>query len=163
MDTGTAIAFYILAGLTTISAIMVVSLRNIFHSVLFLVLSFAGIAGIYVTLNAEFVAAIQVLIYAGAIVVLMLFAMMLTTNAMTEGNPAGHLRPPAMLTAFLFFITVAYVGVVTPWQPRAASAPTDFSINGIADLLFNVYVLPFEISSVLLLVAMIGAIVLARD
>ena len=162
MDTGTAIAFYVLAALTTISAIMVVSLRNIFHSVLFLVLSFAGIAGIYITLNAEFVAAIQVLIYAGAIAVLMLFAMMLTSNAMTEGNPSGHLNPSAILAAFLFFVTLAYVALVTPWKD-GAEVPAEISINGIADLLFNVYVLPFEIASILLLVAMIGAIVLAKD
>ncbi len=162
MDTGTAVAFYILAALTTISAIMVVSLRNIFHAVLFLVLSFAGIAGIYITLNAEFVAAIQVLIYAGAIAVLMLFAMMLTSNAMTEGNPSGHLSLSAMLAAFLFFITFAYIALVTPWKDGPAVSP-EFSINDIADLLFNVYVLPFEVASVLLLVAMIGAIVLAKD
>ena len=162
MDTGTAIAFYILAALTTISAIMVVSLRNIFHSVLFLVLAFAGIAGIYITLSAEFVAAIQVLIYAGAIAVLMLFAMMLTSNAMTEGNPSGHMNASAFLGAFLIFITLAYVALVTPWK-QTAEPSAEFSIGRIADLLFNTYVLPFEVASILLLVAMIGAIVLAKD
>lgn len=159
-DIAHSIAFYVMAALTVLSALLVVSMRNIFHAVLALVLSFVGVAGLYVTLNAGFLAAVQVLIYAGAIAVLTLFAVFLTRNAMTQGNPPGRLQASALVASALVFLALSYVFVSTIWP---AGARTVFGPDQVAASLFTTYVFPFELASVLLLVAMIGAIVIARD
>ena len=162
IDLGHAISFYGLAGLTVFFTLMAVSLRNIFHAVLFLVLSFVGVAGLYVTLNADFLAMIQVIIYAGAIAVLMLFAMFLTRNAMAQGNPPGRLQASAAVTALLMFVVLVYVFLNTRWA-SGPSSPTGFIPEVLANAIFNNYLLPFELASVLLLVAMIGAILLVKE
>lgn len=149
-----------MAGLTVVSALLVVSMRNIFHAVLALVLSFIGVAGLYVTLSAGFLAAVQVLIYAGAIAVLTLFAVFLTRNAMTQGNPPGRLQASALVASALVFLALAYVFLNTAWP---SSAGRFYGPDQIASSLFTTYVFPFELASVLLLVAMIGAIVIARE
>src|SRR5688572_4157037 len=107
-DIAHALSFYGLAALTLVAAFLVVSLRNIFHAVLFLVVSFVGVSGIYLTLNAGFLAMVQILIYVGAIAVLTLFAIFLTRNAMTQGNPPGRFQVTAFFTAILVFATLAY-------------------------------------------------------
>lgn len=161
-DIARALAFYALAGMAVVSAVLAVSLRNIFHAVLFLILSFAGAAGLFLTLNADFLAAVQVLVYAGAIAVLMLFALFLTRNAMTQGNPPNRLRFSALVTALLVFWVLAYGLLAARWAPGPASEPS-FPPERLADALFNTYLLPFELASVLLLAAMIGAILLAKE
>jgi len=160
LDIAHGLAFYALAGLTALSALFVVTLRNIFHAVLALVLSFIGVAGLYVTLNAGFLAAVQVLIYAGAIAVLTLFAVFLTRNAMTQGNPPGRLHASAVIAAGLVFLAMAYVFTSTAW-PRGEGEP--YGPGTLAAALFTTFVFPFELASVVLLVAMIGAIVIARE
>ena len=162
IDLAHTLSFYALAGLTVLSALMVVSLRNIFHAVLALVLSFVGVAGLYVTLNADFLAAIQVLIYAGAIAVLTLFAIFLTRNAMTQGNPPSRLQVPAFITGTLVFLVLSYVFVTTRWA-LGPSTPPRFSPERLSEAMFVQFVFPFELAAVLLLVAMIGAIILAKD
>lgn len=161
-DLGYSVSFYVLAGLTVVSALLVVSLHNIFHAVLFLVLAFMGIAGLYLTLNAGFLAAVQVLIYAGAIIVLMLFAVFLTRNAMSQGNPASRLRASALVTGLLMFITLAYVFVNSHWA-IGPQEPLSLSLDVLANALFNTYVFPFELASIVLLIAMMGAILLAKE
>ncbi|MBI2885584.1 MAG: NADH-quinone oxidoreductase subunit J [Chloroflexi bacterium] len=162
MDYGYSLSFYALAGLTVLSSLLVVSLRNIFHAALFLVLAFVGIAGIYLTLNAAFLAVVQVLIYAGAIAVLMLFAIFLTRNAMAQGNPPGRLQASALITAGLMFIALAYSFANSRWAPGPATPP-DIGPELLAKELFTTFAFPFEVASVLLLVAMLGAILLARE
>jgi len=159
-DIAHSVAFYVMAGLTVASAMLVVSWRNIFHAVLALVVSFIGVAGLYVTLSAGFLAAVQVLIYAGAIAVLTLFAVFLTRNAMTQGNPPGRLQASALLASVLVFLALGYVFLNTAWP---TSTGRFFGPDEIAVSLFTTYVFPFELASVLLLVAMIGALVIARD
>lgn len=161
-DLGHALSFYGLAGLTLLATLLVVSLRNIFHAVLFLVLSFAGVAGLFLTLNADFLAAVQVLIYAGAIAVLMLFALFLTRNAMTQGNPPSRLQASALVTGVLMFSVLSYAMLNARWAP-GPTTPPHLTPEVLADALFTTYVFPFELASVLLLVAMIGAILLAKD
>ncbi len=160
-DLGLAISFYALAAITLVSALMVVSLRNIFHAGLFLVLTFVGVAGLYLTLNAAFLAAVQVLVYGGAIAVLMLFAIFLTRNAMTQGNLSGRFQFPAMAVASIIFVVFGYVFFMTRWaagsNDRVYIAP-----DQVSGVLLTEFVFPFEMASVLLLAAMIGAIVLAR-
>lgn len=160
-DLGLAASFYLLAAVTVVSALMVVSLRNIFHAGLFLVLAFVGVAGIYLTLNAAFMAAVQTLVYGGAIAVLMLFAIFLTRNAMTQGNLGGRYRVSALLAALLTGVTMSYVFLIARWAP-GQGAPDYIPPEAVADALFREFVFPFEVASILLLAAMVGAIVLAR-
>jgi NADH:ubiquinone oxidoreductase subunit 6 (subunit J) len=119
------------------------------------------VAGLYITLSADFVAVAQVLIYAGAISVLILFAMMLTPRAARD-NAETFLQGPALVLAGLTAATIAGVAGATDWS-EASRGPFSTTAAAIGDALLNVYVLPFEIASVLLLVAMVGAIVLVRE
>ena len=165
------IAFWILALIMVGAALAVVLLRDVFRAALLLILCFFTIAGIYITLNADFLAAVQVLIYAGAIGILLIFAIMLTRNV-KEGNPFGRLKTPALLVSLLVFATIVGVVVSTNWTTvtgvsQGVEVPVGSATTGsIATALFDQskgFVLPFEIASVLLLAALIGAIVLVKD
>ncbi len=158
--TGTIIAFWVLATITVGSALMVAAVRNLIHAVVFLIVSFMGVAGLYITLSADFVAVTQILIYVGAISVLMLFAIMLTPRGDRQ-NRETFLRLPALLLAGLVGVTIGYAGLDTDWSSagREGFATTAAAIG---EALLDRFVLPFEIASVLLLVAMLGAIVLVR-
>jgi NADH-quinone oxidoreductase subunit J len=159
-DTGTIVAFYVLSVLTVGAALGVVVVRNLVHAVVFLVLSFMGVAGLYITLSADFIAVTQILIYSGAISVLILFAIVLTPRG-ERGNTESFLRLPALLLAVLVAFVLGYVALDTEW---AISDREGFeeTASAIGEALLDKYVLPFEIASVLLLVAMLGAIVLVR-
>ncbi len=161
---GLQIAFWILAVVSVVAALAVVSLRNIFRAALFLILCFFAIAGIYVTMGADFLAGAQVLIYVGAIGVLIIFAIMLTREG-REGSPSGRLRVPALLIALIFLITMVLVVTGTDWGAvtEGSSGPTT---SAIAEAIFGEdsgFVLAFEIAAALILAAIIGAIVLVRD
>lgn len=140
---------------------MVIIVRNLLHAVLFLILSFVGIAGLYVTLSADFVAVTQVLIYAGAIAVLMIFAVMLTPLS-SRDNAEGPLRLPALVLSGLVVAAVTFVVIETDWRVTSRS-PFEGTATAIGEALLSPFVLPFEIASVLLVVAMVGAIVLVRE
>jgi NADH-quinone oxidoreductase subunit J len=159
-DTGPVVAFWILAAITVGSALMVVAVRNLVHAVVYLILSFVGIGGLYITLSADFVAVTQILIYAGAISVLLLFAIVLTPRG-SRDNAESFLRLPAVLVALLVGITLGYVALDTDWS-IAGRGGFEETASEIGELLLDKYVLPFEIASVLLLVAMMGAIVIVR-
>jgi NADH:ubiquinone oxidoreductase subunit 6 (subunit J) len=165
------LAFWILALIMIGAAVAVVLLRDIFRAALLLILCFFTVAGIYITLNADFLAAVQVLIYAGAIGILLIFAIMLTRN-LKEGSPFNKLNKPALVIALLVLATIIGVVVSTDWTTvteasNAVTMPVDESTTTyVAKALFDSesgFVLPFEIASVLLLAALIGAIVLVRD
>jgi NADH:ubiquinone oxidoreductase subunit 6 (subunit J) len=157
-----AAIFYILAAIIVGSGVMVVGLKNIFHCALFLVLALFGVAGIYILLSAEFLAAVQVLIYVGAITILMIFAIMLTAklyNAqIRQANEQIFLG--VIIVATLLVATVAILGR-TAWKLSDAASDVQSTV-GIGRMLLTKYVLPFEIVSVVLLAALIGAIVIAR-
>lgn len=140
---------------------MVIFVRQLLHAILLLVLSFVGVAGIYLTLSADFVAVVQVLIYAGAIAVLMIFAIMLTP-ASRRDNADNVLRLPALVLAGLMVTIVAFVALETDWR-EATRGSFEATAAAIGEALVDPFVLPFEVASVLLTVAMIGAIVLARE
>jgi NADH-quinone oxidoreductase subunit J len=159
-DTGTVVAFWILAAITVGSALMVVATRNLVHAVVFLIVSFMGVAGLYITLSADFVAVTQILIYAGAISVLMIFAILLTPRA-DRTNAETFLRLPAFLLALLVGMIIGFVSIDTDWRIADRAGFQDTAAT-IGEALLDKYVLPFEIASVLLLVAMLGAIVLVR-
>lgn len=160
-----AIFFYVLASLAVLSGLMVVTRKNPVHAAMFLVFAFFCVAGIYVTLSAEFLAAVQVLVYAGGIVVLFLFVIMLVP--LQTGIQRLPVRRGA---AALLLVALLGVTVVTIYGRAAASEMSMAvqadramgNIEAVGTELYTRYLLPFEVASVLLLVAMIGAVVLAR-
>ena len=159
-DTGSIVAFWVLTVLTVGSAVGVVAVRDLIRAVVLLITSFLGVAGLYITLSADFVAVVQVLIYAGAISVLILFAIMLTPRA-SRDNAETFLQIPGLLLAGLVTFTIAFVSLETDWTVANYSFPED-TTAAIGEALLDKYVLPFEMASVLLLVAMLGSILLVR-
>ena len=160
---GVVIAFWILAVVAILAALGVVLLRNVFRAALSLVLCFLAVAGLYVTLSADFLAAVQVLVYVGAIAVLIILAIMLTRDVQ-RGSPANKLQIPAFIVAVLFLGMVAFVMVNTPW-PVAGVAPQEPTTAALAGRLLGEggFILPLEIAAILLLAAILGAIVLVRE
>ncbi len=157
------IAFWVLAIMMIVSAFMVVSLKNIFHCALFLVFCLFSVAGIYILLHAEFLAAAQVLIYVGAVAVLMIFAIMLTSNLASKRiRQVNENVLVSFFVSLIFFISVCMLLYNTRvWRYAADNLP-DNNIMAVGKALMTEYMLPFEVVSVLMLAAMIGAIVLAR-
>ena len=159
-DTGTVVAFWILAAITVGSAFGVAAVRNLIHAVVFLVLTFMGLAGLYITLSADFIAIVQILIYIGAISVLILFAIVLTPRA-GRHNEESFLRLPALAVSGLVAAVMIFVALDTDWN-IANREGFQSTATQIGDALLDKYVLPFELASVVLLVAMLGAILLVR-
>jgi NADH-quinone oxidoreductase subunit J len=156
------LAFYILAVLIVGSALMVVTLRNIFHSALFLVLCLFSVAGIYVLLEAEFIAAVQVLIYVGAVTILILFAVMLTHQLTGRTIRQVNDQPVAAFLIVLSLLVLTLLALSkTAWEVASSSGVSP-SATDLGRALMTIYVLPFEVVSVVLLVALIGAIVISR-
>jgi NADH-quinone oxidoreductase subunit J len=160
-DTTTAVAFWALAIVTLGSALMVGVVRDLVHAVLFLILSFIGVAGLYLTLSADFVAVVQVLIYAGAVSVLMLFAILLTPQSARDNAPVSFAAPLSVL-AGLVGAVIVFVVVKTDWRTDYQDDRFPQTARSIGEALLDPFVLPFEVASVLLVVAMIGAIMLVR-
>lgn len=162
-DTATYIAFFALAGMTLFGGLAVVTLKNLLHSALALVASFIGVAGLYFMLQAEFIAVVQVLLYVGAITVLILFAIMLTERLtgkrLRQFTAKWWLAAPGALLLFAALIAPAVLR--TSWLQRPNEAVPESAAAALGEKLMTIYVLPFEIASVLLLVALVGAIVVA--
>jgi len=157
-----AVIFYLVAAVTVGSAAMVAFSRNIIYSAFSLLGAFAGVAGIYVFLGADFVAAVQLLIYVGGILVLILFAVMLThriTDVKITNRAAGKI-PALAIVAILAGLLVQTIRQ-TPWAKakEVLYVPTSAKIG---DMFLQDYLLPFELASLVLLAALIGAVVLAR-
>jgi NADH-quinone oxidoreductase subunit J len=155
------VIFYVVAVPTIIGAIGVVTARNVVHSALFLILSLLAVAGIFILLAAEFLAIVQVLIYGGAVTILVLFAMMLTRVRDTPQALDGPQRPFAALAALTFMI-VSIISVVSTEWPGESERINVITIEEIGTALFTTWAVPFEIASLVLMVALLGAIILAR-
>ncbi len=163
---GIILAFWVLSAVTVAGCLMVLISRNLLHALVFLVLAFLGMAGLFVTLSADFIAVAQILIYAGSIAVLMVFAIMLTPLAARDNANSLYVRP-ARAAGLGVAAIIGFVAVTTPWgeltgDALAANDPVT-TVAAIGDLLLGRYVLPFEVASVLLFFALIGAIVLVHD
>jgi NADH-quinone oxidoreductase subunit J len=166
---GEAIAFYTLSAFILGFAILVISTRNTVHSVLFLVLNFLFVAALYVLLGADFLAVIQVLVYAGGIVVLYLFVVMLV-NLKREPEAHGDPHRRTNLGFGLAIAILVELGAIAVYSssrpttaaPPMAAIPVSGNTEQVGWLLYTNYLIPFEVASMLLLVAMIGAIVLAK-
>lgn len=161
---GDPIAFIILAAVALASALGMLLSRNAIHSALYLVLNFSTIAVFFLILNAPFLFVTQITIYAGAIMVLFLFVVMLlgAERLGGSGNEAGKWQLPLSVTlAFFLVATFVYVLVAGGESPGgSSSAAVDAGPVEIGLALFESYVFPFEVASVLLLVAMVGVVVL---
>ena len=167
----TDIIFWVIAISSIVAAIAVVQLKDLFRAALFLIVSFLGVAGLFILMRAEFLAAVQLVIYVGAISVLVIFAVLMTADV-EEGNPSHRLKIPMGIAAALFGAVAIFFVVKTDWNlleksvalnNAAVSKVYENTIPVIASLLMRNFVLAFEIASVVLLAAIIGALALIRE
>jgi len=158
----TNLTFYVLSFCVIAGGIFVVSSRNLFHSAVFLVFTLFSVAGIFVMLDAYLLAAVQVLIYVGAVAMLMIFGVMLTTQLTNVRlRHVNEQQVPALIVC-LFFVGFLIYGLWgTPFRISRLAAPADVS-RTLGTMLMTKYVLPFEVVSVLLLAALVGAVVIAK-
>jgi NADH-quinone oxidoreductase subunit J len=157
---------YAFEGLAAISAIAMLFTRNVLYGTLFLIVCLLALAGIYVMLSAEFIAATQILIYAGGILVLIIFGLMLTTKFSGKPLAVNNRYVFAGLLAGMFFLSLlTYLFSSTSFQynPDSTHIVAYSTINQIGIVLLSDYVLPFEIAGIVLLVALIGAAVTASE
>jgi len=156
------IAFYILAFITVASAIVVVSARNIVYSAFALLFTFFGVAGLYVLLNADFIAVTQVLIYVGGILVLIIFGIMLTTKFFNVPIKTEilHVGPAIVVTGAIMGTLVGVI-LKTKWF-NVMNVQWENTTKKIGEKLMTDFILPFEVASVVLLVALLGAVIIAR-
>jgi NADH-quinone oxidoreductase subunit J len=162
------VIFLILSAFILGAALAVVTVRNIIHSALWLIASFFGVASLYLLMEAEFVAVVQVLVYVGAISILILFAIMLTRHVTGEGVRQLYQRwwVALLVAAGLFGLLIVPTVYNVNWVGTAPQAGQSVAISSAVQLgtaFMREYLLPFELASVLLLVALIGAIVIAFE
>ena len=183
------VLFWVLAIAAVASALGVVLLRNVFRAALLLVVVFLAVAGFFVMMNAEFLGVVQLIIYVGAISILIIFAILMTQDVV-QGNLPNRLQIPAVVLPALLLVALAFAVFNTDWKlisddPDAQAqaelvqantlagvsedetsqlaSPEAAQRSGLGDLLINDFVLPFELVSVLLLAAVIGALALTRE
>jgi NADH-quinone oxidoreductase subunit J len=169
--TGTTVnlvLFYFFGGIAVLSAILMVTRRNVVHSAIFLITSLLATAGIYLQLQAEFIFAVQIILYVGGIVVLFVFVIMLVNLDVTLHQAqfnrqwwVATLIALVLGAQLVFAVWIGRQGSVLNLPP-AAPALTAQNTEQVGQVLFDTYMLPFEIASILLLVAMIGAVVMAK-
>ena len=162
------IIFLILSAFILGSALAVVTVRNIIHSALWLIASFFGVGALYLLMEAEFVAVVQVLVYVGAISILILFAIMLTRHVTGEGTRQLYKRwwVALLVAGGLFGLLIVPTIYDFSWEGTSVQAEQPVAISSVVQLgtaFMREYLLPFELASVLLLVALIGAIVIAFE
>ena len=156
------VVFIICSLITLGAALAVVTSKNLFHSALWMILSFVGVAGLYVLLEAGFLAAVQILIYAGAIAMLIVFAIMLTRRLMANPVQRNAQWGWSALGAVLFFAALGLILLRVNWPVVEAAVPEE-TISILGRELMSTYLVPFEVASVLLLVALVGSIIIARE
>lgn len=156
--------FYLLSLLAVFSALMVVLSKSPINSVIYLIITFLTIAGHYILLNAQFLAVVHIIVYAGAIMVLFLFViMLLNLNSQNEPHKTQFTKIAAVISAGLFFLVMigAAKGVAT--TPALHSFDGNIGlVKNLGQVLFKDFILPFEVSSILFLSAMVGAILLSK-
>lgn len=154
--------FYMLAGLTLVGAGGVAFSTHIVYSALSMMVAFFGVSGLYVMLSADFVAGVQLLVYVGGVLVLTLFAVMLThgiQNVEVSNRSVG--RPAALAISLGVFVVALKAFLAAEWAEGELVVETG-SVHGIGDALLSQYILPFEVASLVLLAVLIGAVVLTR-
>lgn len=158
-----AIAFYVLAAHIIVSALLVICVRNIVHSVLWLAVCFVAMAGLFLTLDADFLAAVQVMVYAGAVCIMVVFGIMLIRRTdMNHSNLFNNQTKIAGGVVALVIVLCGALSAKTQWMVTNAEVP-EKTVDNIATILLSKYVIPFEVAALLLLVALVGAIILAKE
>ena len=157
------VSFFVIAAIAVGSALGLILRPNAIHGALFLVVNLGSVAALYLMLGAEFLAAAQVIVYAGAIMVLFVFAIMVLIPGKEEAGPDPRrgARLVALPVGGLLLLLLVFV-VLTRWRGPSAPAGPSGSAAAVGRLLFTSYLFPFELTSVLLLAAMVGVLVLAR-
>jgi NADH-quinone oxidoreductase subunit J len=159
---GEFVAFFILSVMAIGGAVFMINLQSVIHMALALAFTFFSVAGIYLLLHAEFLAMIQVLIYTGAVSILMLFGIMLTKHRDEEKTSIAPWQGIiSFLTVACFFGVVMLIIYRTPISGEAVNLQ-EFDTGHLGAAVFKSYVIPFELASVLLLVALVGAVILAK-
>ena len=159
------LCFYLFAGLTVVPALMLLGVRDVVRAAFLLLGSLSGVAGLYALLGALFVAFTQVLVYIGGILILLLFGVMLTNREpiLLHGAPTHQLVLPGLGASAIAGVGLLYVVLNYPWGATPIeSAALNYSARDLGFLFMTDYILPFEVASVLLLVALVGAAVMAR-
>lgn len=158
-----AVAFHTLAAVVVISALLVVFVRNIVHSVLWLAVCFVALAGVFLTLNADFLAAVQVMVYAGAVCIMVVFGIMLIRRGdMGQSNLFNSQTVAAAGVAALVIMMSGFLSYKVGSVVAPGPVPAD-TVGNIGTLLLSKYVIPFEVAALLLLVALVGAVFLAKE
>ncbi len=155
-------AFIILALVTLIPAVVVVTSQNIVRSALSLIPTFLGVTGLYILLQAEFVAGIQILIYAGAITVLILFVIMLTEGGSGRWARQTNEQVPLGATAAVWLAFLILVVFFRTTWPASVGSPPPYNVVAVGNAFLTDYVLIFEVTSIVLLVSLVGAMIIAR-
>jgi len=163
------VAFYLFGAIAVVASLLVIAQRNPIYSVLLLIASFGALSGLYVLLEAPFVAVIQIIVYAGAIMVLFLFVVMLLNAPHEETDYDERVHPLLRPGPMRFGAALALLLAVELWWALGRGGDSGnfpsgavSSVSAIGQLLFTDYAFPFEVTSILILVAMVGAVVLAR-
>lgn len=159
------LVFIAISALTLGSGLAMVTAPNVFRAALYMAGAFLGVAGLFVLLQAPFLAVVQVLIYVGAIAVLVLFAVMLTPRLMGDpGTSTIHRQwPLALVVALVFLGVLLAMAFLVPWPVAAELELEADTVRLLGQELLTTYLLPFEVAGVLLLVALVGAILVARE
>jgi NADH-quinone oxidoreductase subunit J len=155
------VLFYVFGGITLLAAVGVVTTRNVVYAALSLLTALMGVAGLFVVLFAEFLALVQILIYGGAIIIVILFALMLTRSNEYQAASEHTRWPVAALVSGGLFALLAYASIEDAGKYNSVSR-TGVDIETLGKGLFEEWAVPFEVASILLLVALIGAIVIGR-
>jgi NADH-quinone oxidoreductase subunit J len=154
---------YAVMFLSVIAAVGVVTLPNIFHAALALVAVLLGSAAVFAALHADFLAVVQVLIYVGAVMTLVIFAIMLTERLGNQvKTQSNKLVFPAVVGTLVFFVILVRLIYATPWPLKAPEHLGNVSVLDLGRALMGQYVFPFEVISVILIAALVGSIVIAR-
>ncbi|WML46576.1 NADH-quinone oxidoreductase subunit J [Neobacillus sp. PS3-34] len=159
---GEFFAFMALALVAVIGGVLLLNLTKVIHMIIALVFTFVSIAGIYVMLSAEFVAAVQILIYSGAITIIMLFGIMLTKHDDSSEAKSSIWRKLFLLVGVVGFAFAVYIGIYNLDLDPQPNHLYENNTLQIGKALYSKFVIPFELTSVLLLVALVGAIILAK-
>lgn len=149
--------------ITVAAAVGVVATRSVVYAAVFLLVSLVGVAALFLMMLAEFIALAQVLIYGGAITIVLLFAIMLTRAPEQTNVQDNAQRPLAAMACVGLFALLVAAALATPWRTRDPAADPMAEFTALSELLFSDFLIPFEIASLVLLVALIGAVVLTRS
>jgi len=160
------VTFYVLAAIAVVSALLVITRRNPVHSAIFLIVTLLSVAGLYLQLQAEFLAAVQIILYIGGVMVLFLFVILLVNLEVTvRQEPFNRMWWIAGVAALVLLAELAityYLGRQAFATPVVSAAALQPNTELIGRTLYQTYMLPFEMASLLLLVAMVGAVIMAR-